>query len=202
MKAKVVLLAIAMVVASTVLAADYEVTIDGKTYMFTQGVERNLILNDGHRVSISVSTVKTKEFRKYGLSFSYPSDMKIGEESFYGIKQITLKSTDSTLLMLQIFPAGTTPNKLRRDLLAGLREGFGNLGARFPAKSTESCKKSIGGVEREGIRLLYALGSIAHESEIYTMHKNGKTLAMVFQYAVEDKGKATPRYEVITSTFK
>jgi len=202
MNLKIVAATIAIMSTSSALAADYEVTIDGKTYLFTQGVEQRVVLNDGHRVAISVSPVKTKEFREHGLSFSYPSDMKIEQNSFYGIKQITIESTDSTLFMLQVFPAGTTPKELQRDLLTGFREEFGNLGARFPAKSTEPCKRMIGGIEHQGVRLLYALGDLAHESEIYTMQKNGKTVAVVFQYAVEDKGKALPRYKVITSTFK
>lgn len=183
-------------------AADYEVIIDGRNYLFSQGVKQEIILKDGQRISVSVKGVETMEFQEHGVSFSYPSEMKLGQESFYGIKQITLESMDSTLLMIQVFPAETTPVELQRDLLAGFREEFANLGARFPAKSTAPCKRSIGGVERQGIELSYALGDLAHKSEIYTMQKNDKTLAIVFQYAEEDKGKATPRYDVVTESFK
>lgn len=188
--------------ASSVYGADYEVTIDGNSYMFTQGVTQDIILKGGKSVSISVSAVKTKVFQDYGISFNYPSDMTIGQDSFYGIKQITLQATDSTLVMLQIFPSEAAPREVQSDLLAGFREEYSNLGVRFPANSTSPCKRTIGGVEREGIQLSYALGALAHETEIYTMQKDGKTLAMVFQCAVEDKDKATPRYEVVTSTFK
>jgi len=48
------------------------------------------------------------------------------------------------------------------------------------------------------IELSYALGDLAYKIEIYTMQKSEKTLAIVFQYAEEDKGKATPRYDVVT----
>lgn len=187
--------------ASSVYAADYEVTIDGNSYMFTQGVAQDIILKDGKSVSISVSAVKTKVFQDHGISFNYPSDMTVGQDSFYGIKQITLQATDSTLVMFQIFPSGATPKEVQSDLLAGFREEYSNLGVRFPANSTSACKRTIGGVEREGIQLSYALGALAHETEIYTMKKDGKILAIVFQCAVEDKDKATPRYEVVTSTF-
>lgn len=183
-------------------AADYEVIIDGRTYLFSRGVKQEIILKDGQRISVSVKGVETKAFQEHGVSFSYPSEMKLGQESFYGIKQITLESTDSTLLMIQVFPAETTPAELQRDLLAGFREEFANLGARFPAKATFPCKRVIGGVERQGIELSFALGDLAHKSEIYTMQKNGKTLAMTFQYAEEDKAKAAQRYDVITKSFK
>lgn len=194
--------AMAVALAASAFATDYEVTIDGKIYTFTQGVEQRIILHNGQRVSMSVSPVKTKEFREHGISFSYLSDMKIGQDSFYGIKQVTAETTDSTLFMLQIFPAGTTPTELRRDLLAGFRKEFGNMGARFPAKPTESCERIIGGVKYQGVKLLYALGGLAHESEIYTMDKNGKTLGIVFQYAAEDKQKAMPLFKVIATSLK
>lgn len=191
-----------LVFVASASAADYEVTIDGQTYLFSKGIEQKIILKDGQHISLSIKGVETRLFQEHGISFSYPSEMKLGQESFYGINQITLESSDSTLIIIQIFPAETTPVQVQSDLLAGFREEFANLGARFPAKSTVPCKRSIGGVERQGIELSYVLGDLAHKSEIYTMQKNGKTLAIIFQYAEEDKGKATPRYDVVTKSFK
>ncbi|MDP7396726.1 MAG: hypothetical protein QF541_07645 [Lentisphaeria bacterium] len=193
---------ILLALVTSASAADYEVAIDGRKYLFSQGVEQEIILKDGKHISVSIEGVKTRTFQEHGISLTYPSDMKLGQESFYGIKQITLESTDSTLLMIQVFPAGVNPAGVQGDLLAGFREEFGNLGARFPAKSTAPCKRSTGGVERVGVELSWALGALAHKSEIYTMQKSGKTLAIVFQYAEEDKGKAMPRYAVITKSFK
>ncbi|NCC60077.1 MAG: hypothetical protein EOM12_03875 [Verrucomicrobiae bacterium] len=202
MKLTILTLFALLAVVASASAADYNVTIDGRTYLFSQGVEQEIPLKDGKRVSINIEGVKTRTFQEHGISFDYPSDMKLGQESFYGIKQITLESTDSTLLMIQVFPEATTPAELQRDLLAGFREQFGNFGARFPAKPTAPCKRSISGVERQGIELSYALGDLAHKSEIYTFQKDGKTLAIVFQYAEEDKGKAIPQYDIVTKSFK
>lgn len=193
---------ILLALVASASAADYEVTIDGRIYLFSQGVKQEIILKDGQSISVSVKGVETKEFQEHGISFSYPSEMILEQESFYGIKQITLDSTDSTLLIIQIYPAATTPAEVQRDLLAGFREQFGKIGARFPAKSTVPCKRTISNVEHQGVELLYALGDLAHRSEIYTMQKSGKTLAIVFQYAEEDREKAAPRYEVVTNSFK
>ena len=113
-----------------------------------------------------------------------------------------MESIDSTLLMIQVFPPGTKSAELQQGLLAGFREEFSNLGARFPAKPTAPCKRFIGGIERQGIELSYALGDLAHKSEIYAMQKDGKTLAMVFQNAETDKEKAASRYDVVTKSFK
>ena len=190
------------VLGASASAADYEVIIDGRAYLFSKGEEQEIILKDGLRISVSIKGVKTREFQEHGISFSYPAEMRLGQESFYGIKQITLESIDSTLFMIQVFPPGTQSAELQQGLLAGFREEFANLGARFPAEPTAPCKRFIGGVEREGIELSYALGDLAHKSEIYTMQKEGKTLAMVFQYAETDKEKAASSYDVVTKSFK
>ena len=148
MKLKIFASLILTVLGASASAADYEVTIDGRAYLFSKGVEQEVVLEDGQRISISIKGVKAREFHEHGLSFSYPAEMKLDQESYYGVKQVTLESIDSTLLMIQVFPAGITPAELQQDLLAGFREEFSNLGARFPAEPTAPCKRFIGGVER------------------------------------------------------
>ena len=86
-------------------AADYEVTVDGKKYLFTDDVAQKVVIKEGKPVSISVSAFKTKVFQEHGISFRYPSDMKLAQEPFPGFKQVTVESTDSLLFMLTIFPA-------------------------------------------------------------------------------------------------
>lgn len=191
-----------LAIVTSATAADYEVTIDGRMYLFSQGVKQDILLKDGKRISINIEGVKTRTFQEHGISFDYPSDMTISQESFYGITEINLESTDLTWLMIQLVPAGTTPAELQRDLLATFRKKYGNLGARFPAQPTAPCRRSIGGIERQGVTLSYALGAPAFKTEIYTFQKDGKTLATVFQYAEEEKEKATRRYDVVSKSFK
>ncbi len=63
-------LALLAVVAS-VSAADYEVNIDGRIYLFSQGVEQKILMKDGKRTSISIQGVKTRTFQERGISVSY-----------------------------------------------------------------------------------------------------------------------------------
>ena len=188
--------------AGAIPAADYEITIDGKKYLFTDGVQQKVVTGDGSRVAISVSAVKTKVFQEHGVSFRYPSDMQLAQESFFGIKQVTLESTDSSLFILQILPAGTSAETTAQDLLSAFRDQFIVAGAKFPSNPTTSCKRSIGGVERAGVVLSYTLATLPHETEIYTLQQPTKTLAMIFQHAVEDKESVTPRFQAIASSFK
>jgi len=189
---------IILTLIASIYAADYEVTIDGQTYLFSQGIKQKIILKDGKQISVSIKGVKTKKFQDYGISFNYPSEMILSKESFFGVNQITLESTDSTLLIIQMYPAGNTPAKVQDNLLTALRKEF----ASFGAKSTTPCKRSLGGVMRQGVELSYTLGKVPHKNEIYTMQKNGKTIAFMFQYAEEDKEKASPRFKTITQSFK
>ena len=50
--------------------------------------------------------------------------------------------------------------------------------------------------------LSYKLAALPHETEIYTLQQPTKTLAMIFQHAVEDKESVTPRFQAIASSFK
>jgi len=187
---------------TVVSADDYEVTIDGQIYMLTRGISQEIRLGDGRRIAVCVRDAATKSFQEQGISFVYPAEMKLSQDSIYGIKQIMLATTDSTLMMIQIFPSGTTPSGVQKDLLNGFRDEYSNLGARFPTKSSIPCVRKLNGIDTQGVELSFSLGPLAHKTEIYTMLKDGKVLALVFQYAEEDKEFAIPRFEIVSSSFK
>jgi hypothetical protein len=191
-----------IILACSAFAADYEVTIDGTTFLFSEGVEQKVAAKNGQQVVVTVSAVMTKNFQEHGISFRYPSDMKISQESFNGIELITLEALDSSLFMMKILPSSTSTKQTEQDLVAEFREEFSNVGATFPANPTRNCQRSVGGKVRAGVMLSSAFGSLAHETEIYTMEHNGKTVALVFQHAVEDKEKAQLRFTIVTESFK
>ena len=183
-------------------AADYEVTIDGKAYLFTEDIEQQVAIKNGQRVAVTVSILKVKEFREHGISFRYPSHAKITRENIYGIQQITLETTDSPIFLLQIYPGSVTPKQVQQDLLTGFREEFSNMGAKFPGDPSGPCQRNIGGKALTGVRLSYSLSSLPHETEIYTIKHDGKTIAMIFQHAHEDKTAADPLFSMIAESFK
>ena len=86
---RIVMTAIFLILyALSAQAADYEVTIDGKTYLFTEGIEQQVAIKSGQRVAVTVSTLKVKEFREHGISFHYPSHAKISRENIYQIEAV------------------------------------------------------------------------------------------------------------------
>jgi hypothetical protein len=128
--------------------------------------------------------------------------MKLEKESLSDIPMTTVEADDSTLFLLQLYPDSFSPETIRANLLKGLRNEFATYRAKFPNKATEPCQRQIGGKIYQGVKLSFRLFGMPHVNEIYSMQKHGKTLGMVFHYAVEDKDKAFPRFEVITSSFQ
>lgn len=184
-------------------AADFEVTVDGKKHFFSEGVEQKISTTEGRSVTVTVRGVKVKEFKGHGVSFSYPAEMQIEKEELLpGVHHISLEAVDSTLLMIQVYPAGTAPEDVGRELLDAFKGQFAALGAKFPAKEAAKCKRNFGAEEVEGTELSYSLGELAHKCQIYVVKKNGRTFAFTFQWAEEDAGKASPRYEVLTKSVK
>ena len=202
MKRSVITAIFLILFALSAPAADYEVTIDGKTYLFTEDIEQQVTIKNGHRVAVTVATLKVKEFREHGISFRYPSHAKLTRENIYGIQQITLETTDSPICLVQIYPESVTPTQLQQDLLSGFRQEFSNMGAKFPEEPTGRCQRNIGGKALTGVRLSYSLGSLPHETEIYTIEHDGKTVALIFQHALEDKTAADPLFSMIAESFK
>ena len=153
-------------------------------------------------VATLASAGDNKVFKKHGITFQYPDDMVFEQEAFHGINQISVEDSDSTLIVVQVYPAGPTTRLVRDELLAGFRGYFASLGATFPPKATETCNRSISGVDRKGIRLSFSLEGLAHETEIYTIRNGIRTIALVLQHAVEDSANAGPRLEVVASTLR
>jgi hypothetical protein len=184
------------------LANDYEVSVDGKIYMFSNGIEYKVPTKAGPSVVVGVSAAKHKLFKNNLFSFDYPTEMILEEQNFYGIKQITVSDSDASVFMAQIFPAATPIKRLESELINSIAQEFSNLGATFPRKKIVKAQRSIGGKVRSGSKLSYSLGSIKGESEIYTMTRNGRPITLLFQCAIEDKKKASPRFSTIANSFK
>lgn len=103
---------------------------------------------------------------------------------------------------MQVYPESVTPKQVQQDLLAGFREEFSNMGAKFPEDPIGPCQRNIGGKVLTGVRLSYSLSSLPHETEIYAIKHNGNTVALIFQHALEDKKAADPLFTMIAESFK
>ena len=89
--------AIPLLFSMHVFAADYEVTIDGKTHAFVEGVEQTIQTAAGE-IRISVKAPRLKVCKEDGFTFDYPGDMNVEAEDLEGgIRQVTVEAIDSTL---------------------------------------------------------------------------------------------------------
>jgi len=187
---------------STLYSSDFEVEIDGKRYLFTEGMQQHVPLRDGGRVPITISASKDKFFSQSGFSFRYPTEMKLSEESGFGARVIQLETPDSGLLMILVYPdKSNTPAEAKKELVDSLREQYKSMGVGYSEKSLGASQRRIGNENMIGHRLTFSIGGIPHEAEIYSFDNNGKTLVWCFQVATEDKDSVDPLFRKVAESF-
>ena len=185
-----------------VSAADYEVTIDGKTHAFTEGVAQT-IPTAGGEVQITVNTPRLKVCQEEGFTFDYPREMTLECEDLEGgIRQFTVSATDSTLIMVQRYPKKMNPAELEQSLATSLQEGYRQLGAVFPDKPSSACRRKIGANEVKGSRLSYELATLPHTTDLYVLTHGDRTVVFVLQCADEDAPAARPRFAVVAESLR
>lgn len=184
-------------------SADFKVTIDGRNYLFADGIQQEIILAEGKSVAVKVEGVEVKRFQKHGVSFDYPPEIQIEEESADGIQLIYLDWPDSEFAGVYIFPLQSDHTEFLKELADGTREEIKDGGGRsFSSEDDALCTRSFGGKDRMGIEHSYSLLGVKYKCEFYAFKKNEKTIAVMLQYAVEDKVNAMREFEIVSKSFK
>lgn len=144
----------------------------------------------------------TKQFKEYGISFRYHSDLKVENELIAGIRQITLNSHDSTMMLFQIIPHSINSSVSQESLARGFQEEFRQLGVDLLGNKLVSCTRSIGGVMKEGTAFTFSAVGMESRMEIYTFRREAQTVAFILQYAIEDQDKAASVIKMVANSFK
>ena len=182
-------------------AADYEVTIDGKTHAFTDGVEQT-IRTAGGEIRISVKVPRLKVCAEDGFTFDYPGDMVLEAEDIEGIRQVTVTAADSSIIMVQRYPQKMNDGELRESLVTGFLAGYRDLGMVIPEKPAAECSRKIGATEVKGRRLSFEVGKVPHTTDVYVFTHGERTMAFVFQGANEDKANTEPRFKAVAESLR
>ena len=182
-------------------ATDYEVTIDGKTHSFTDGVEQT-IQTAGGEIRISVKIPRLKVFAEEGFTFDYPGDMVLEAEDIEGIRQVTVTAADSSIIMVQRYPKKMNTGELQESLVNGFLAGYRDLGMVVPEKPAAECSRKIGANEVKGRRLSFEVGKVPHTTDVYVLTHGERTMAFVFQGANEDKANTEPRFKAVAESLR
>lgn len=188
---------------SYIYSSDFDVDIDGKRYLFTDGMQQQVPLKSGERISITVTAAKDKLFSDSGFSFRYPAEVKLSQESGFGARVIQLETTESAILMILVYPEkSTSPADAEKELIASLQQQYKSMGVNYSEKSLTSTQRKIGADLRNGQRLSFLIGGIPHETEFYSFTYSGKTFAWCFQVPTEDKLSSEPLFQKVSGSFK
>lgn len=194
--------AIPLLFSMHVFAADYEVTIDGKTHAFVEGVEQT-IQTAGGQIRVSVKVPRLKVCKEDGFTFDYPGDMKVEPEDLEGgIRQVTVEAIDSTIIMVQRYPQKMNAGELQESLVTGFLAGYRELGMVVPEKPTAECSRKIGASEVKGCRLSFAVGNVPHTTDVYVFTHGERTMAFVFQGAIEDQASTEVRFKAVAESLR
>lgn len=168
-------------VTVTTLGGLFWVGIDGIKMLLTEGKEWAAPLKDGGRVIVSVTAAKgdPKVFQGYGISFRYPSDMEITQESSPESASVKFDH-DGVTMFLEIWLT-KAPTKKNMDENMGsfinyVYKKFPETGARFPKTWQKPSQRSVGGVVIEGVAITYFQGEFEGLIENYLVPHNGRIL--------------------------
>ena len=182
-------------------AADYEVTIDGKTHAFKDGVEQT-IQTAGGEIRISVKVPRLKVCAEEGFTFDYPGDMVLEAEDIEGIRQVTVTAADSSIIMVQRYPKKMNTGELEESLVSGFLSGYREMGMIIPEKPVTECNRKIGATEVKGRRLSFEVGKVPHTTDVYVLTHGERTMAFIFQSANEDNANTGPRFKAVAESLR
>lgn len=166
-------------VTVTTLGDLFWVRINGMKQLLPEGKTWEAALKDGGRVIVSVAPVKgdPKVFRGYGISFLYPSDVEITQESSPEVASVQFNHDGVTMILQILFaiaPTEENMNKNKRELVNLLYQSLSEAGARFLKK--KNGRRSVGGVAIEGVVFSYLSGGFETLSEAYIVPHDGRIL--------------------------
>jgi hypothetical protein len=155
---------------------------------------------------LKTEAVKTNSFEKYGISFSYPSELTPEAEAGPGGRQITVQGTDSALCMIQVYSASLKGiEDLEKTMVEGSKAALEGSGAKFPEQPVKICHRMIAEQKRAGKQLTCfpepkESPMESHELEIYVFPHEGITLAMICECSTDDKPSAEKLFSQIATT--
>ncbi|MHB8876746.1 MAG: hypothetical protein ACYC8T_23880, partial [Myxococcaceae bacterium] len=154
----------------------------------------------GETIEVVVTRKKVLGYVKGGLSFQYPSEMRLSEETGDGVLTITLEGTESPLAIVQVYPRGVEAKVVLDALADGVKEQFAGRGGQV--KALAAPKRIIDGQERQGRAFQVVLAGEHHEAELFAWKEKGKTRGLMLQHMRDDAELAGKRFEVILSSLK
>ena len=150
---------------------------------------------------------QTNRYLRDGLSFSYPADWPLSDESDANAQQLNLdRGQNEAKIMIvalrvqlnQQQLAAAQP-KMTEAIVSGLAEEISKLGAQ--AQRT-TISETIGGVFAQGVRLRATLKGETGDADIYWFHAGGRLVHVIFVGSELERARASSAWSMIRATFR
>lgn len=182
--------------------AEFELEVGEKTYDVALDKPLEIVTPGGERVRVVLRRKKVIQYSAHGISFKYPSDMKLEVDQGDVISLTLSQPGTSLLVVIQLYPAkDNQPEGVRAGWIGALKEDFQKLGAENIKEEKDRTRK-IAGEERKGERLVAKVGDQTMVAEAFSFKKGEKIVLIVLQHDEMDAGKADPAFSRILDTFE
>ncbi|HEX6186538.1 MAG TPA: hypothetical protein VFZ40_00545 [Pyrinomonadaceae bacterium] len=153
------------------------------------------------------ATGQVNQYARDGLSFSYPADWPLTDESDAAAQTLNLdRGKDEAKIMIlalrqQLNPSELGPAQARvtEALVSALVQELAKVGAQ-PERSAIS--ESIGGVHAQGIRLRATVKGEPGNIEVYWLTLGGRSVHLVYIGSDQERIRANHAWHMVISTLR
>jgi hypothetical protein len=155
----------------------------------------------------TVGFAQTSSYMRDGMSFTYPSDWPLADESDATAQSLNLdRGLNEAKIMIVALRLQLTAQqlaevqpKMTEAIVTGLVQEMAKLGAQ--AQRT-SISENIGGVIAQGIRLRATLKGETGDADIYWLQAGGRLVHVVFVGSVAERARAAYAWNMVRATFR
>lgn len=143
--------------------------------------------------SLTGTSLAEQTYEAHGFSFQHGDSERVtvtGEK----IKTIRIENSGSALFMVQNYGKSVTPEKLSGDMMSSLLKQFENEAIELTHKSVS---RELLGESRIGRYILFTKNNIPSESLLFIFEKNGETVCVITQMALQHSRDAERMFATI-----
>lgn len=153
------------------------------------------------------ASAQTNRYSRDGLSFSYPSDWPLVDESDANTQNLNLdRGQNEAKIMIVALRAQITSQQLAEiqpqvteAIVGTLMQEMANVGAQAQRLAVS---ETIAGVNARGVRLRATVQGEAGSADIFWLYLGGKLIHVVFVGSDKERSRAAPAWNMVCSTLR
>ena len=157
-------------------------------------------------LAVGVSA-QTNRYLRDGLSFTYPSDWPLSDESDASAQQLNLdRGQNEAKIMIVALRAQLNSQQIAEvqpKMTAALADGLAQEIAKLGAQAQRSSiTETIGGVTAQGVRLRASLKGETGDADIFWLYVGGRLVHVIFVGSDQERTRAAYAWNMVCSTLR